>query len=62
MEYFLTQDNDGHWFVVPVEKQKDFDKWTEMDPDDPDSWDAPEYAKQVGGWPGLVKFKEFRIE
>ena len=62
MEYILTQDNDGHWYVIPAEKEKDFSKWVSIDGDDERSWTLPDFADSVGGSPTLVKFKEYRIE
>ena len=63
MEYILIQDDDCHWYVIPADKQSEFNKWAELDPDDDTgkSWVVPDYAKRVDGYPSLVKFKEYRI-
>ena len=62
MEHILIQDNDGHWYVIPADRGKDFNQWLELDPDDDKSWTKPEYADDVGGSPTLVKFKDYRKE
>lgn len=54
--YFLSQDNDGHWFVIPVARQREWDEWRDLDPDDETSWEAPAFALAVGGAPCLVTF------
>lgn len=58
MEYVLASDGDGHWYVIPVEKQKAWWKWA----DDEDNWDIPEYAEYVNGPVSNVRFKDYRIE
>jgi hypothetical protein len=62
MEYILVPDNDSHWYVIPLEKHTEWDKWCCLDENDEKSWVVPEYAEQVGGPPFLVKFKQYRIE
>ena len=57
-EFILAQDNDGHWYVIPDDKNEEFYRWV----DDEGNWDIPEYAKEVGGAPSLVKFTGFRID
>lgn len=47
--YFIGSDNSGHEYIVPVEKRDVFWSWSEMDEDDPDSWEAPEYALRLEG-------------
>jgi hypothetical protein len=62
MEYILVQDNCSHWYVIPDDKLRAWFQWTELDSEDEASWDVPYYAKEVGGCPALVKFKEYRID
>lgn len=62
MEYILIQDDDCHWYVIPEDKQEDFNYWLELPEDDKNCWVKPDYAERVGGSPSLVKFKEYRIE
>lgn len=57
-EYVLTNDDDGHWYVVNA---KDVDAFH-----DQLSYEDPEFdgldVDEVGGAPSLVKFKLYRIE
>jgi len=62
MEYILTQDNDSHWYVIPTNQLLNWQGWLDLDSEDERSWNPPKYAKEVGGCPSLVKFKEWRIE
>lgn len=61
-EFYLSQDNDGHWFVVPVEKEADWEQWLELDEDDETSWNTPEWVEMIGGSYTLVKFNSYRID
>lgn len=61
-EYILVLDNNGHWYVIPDDKEEQFHDWTDIDSEDERSWVVPDYAKSVGGSPSLVKFKNYRIE
>ncbi|WP_312405186.1 hypothetical protein [Rhizobium sp.] len=54
--FYLSQDNDGHWFVIPVSKASEWGEWLRIDSDDERAWTAPDFAKQVGGSPCLVTF------
>ncbi|MEV4606226.1 hypothetical protein MRBLMR1_001170 [Neorhizobium sp. LMR1-1-1.1] len=54
--FYLSQDNDGHWYVVPVAKRQEWITWLEIPSDDDRAWTPPEFAKQVGGSPCLVMF------
>jgi len=60
MDYILIQDNDCHWYVIPVDKKNEWFKWEESD--DYELGVIPDWAKEVNGSPTLVKFKEYRIE
>jgi hypothetical protein len=62
MEYCITSDNDGHNYVIPVDKMSDWHEWCDIDSEDERSWEAPEWAKSIGGCPSLVVFKDYRIE
>lgn len=57
--FYLDQDCSGHWFVVPVAKRDEWNAWTrigEEDPENEDGWEAPPWARPVGGSPTLVAF------
>jgi hypothetical protein len=58
VRYFLSSDNDGHWYVIPESHRQNWDKWVDLDSDDEESWNVPEYAKEVNGSPSLVTFLE----
>lgn len=60
--YYLDSDGDGHWFVIPVSKRKEWAKWCELDSEDEAAWTPPEFAKKVGGSYTLVTFESFKIE
>jgi len=59
MEHILIQDNDSHWYVIPANKTNDWDAWTESK--NYEEGVVPNYAKEVGGCPSLVIFKDYRI-
>ena len=68
-EYILITDNDGHWFVIPADKQDEW--WSYLiavdaagnpsDDNPPDYPQEPEWVEQVGGAPLLVRFTEYKI-
>lgn len=58
VRYYLTQDSDCHWFVVPVDKREEWNAWTEIDSDDERAWEAPDFARSIGGSPSMVTFLE----
>lgn len=60
--YFLAQDNDSHWYVVPVKREEDWGKWLSLDSEDERSWEVPDFARGVGGSPRLVTFFDPDIE
>lgn len=60
--FFLSQDGDCHWYVVPKDKKKEWDEWRELDEDNKRSWEAPYFAIEIGGCPSQVIFKDFEIK
>lgn len=57
-EYFcLIPDDDGHWYVIPASRKDDWWEWVE----DYDNWEAPEWAKAVGGAPSGVLFSKWKF-
>lgn len=54
--YFLTQDDDGHHFVVPVARRDEWEAWRDIPPDDERAWEPPIFARPVGGAPDMVTF------
>lgn len=59
--FFLSQDNDSHWFVIPVARQQEWNDWLDIPEDDERAWEAPDFAKSVGGAPCLVTFSDPEI-
>jgi hypothetical protein len=47
--YFLSSDNSGHHYVVPVENRDEWWAWLEIPDDDERAWDAPVFARRVEG-------------
>ncbi len=64
VEYILTRDNSGHWYVIPADKQQEFCKWVESfeDDDREEDQDQPDWAVEVGGAPCLVHFTGYSIQ
>jgi hypothetical protein len=53
-----AQDNDCHWYVVPLANCAEWEAWLEIPEDDERAWDVPTFAKPVGGSPILVTFTD----
>lgn len=60
--YFMTTDHDAHWYIVPTEKRMDWERWLDIDETEPASWEAPAFAKRIGGSPSLVTFTNPVVE
>lgn len=54
--YFLDQDSSCHWYIIPVDKREEWNEWSNINEDDPRAWDAPEWAKMLGGGISQVEF------
>lgn len=61
MKFFLSQDNDGHWYIVQAARRDDWLTWLEQDEDEEASWEEPDFAERLGGAPDLVEFGEYEI-
>lgn len=68
MRFMLTSDDDGHWYIIPADERRAFDKWvrdTGRYWEDPDAMeypgDQPEWARAVGGSVSLVTFENPEI-
>ena len=57
MRFFLSQDGSCHWYLVPVDKRKEWEAWTAIDEDDERAWTPPDYAEAIGGSPSRVEFE-----
>ena len=63
--FYLDQDDDSHWFLVPVDKKEEFSAYVEQFQSD-DYYDnelpLPEGVEQIGGSYTLVTFENPVIE
>jgi hypothetical protein len=59
--YFLAQDNDCHWYLVPRDNERSWQEWKDIDPEDAASWTPPKFAVRIGGSPSLVTFSNWQI-
>lgn len=59
--YFLAQDNDCHWYIVPRTKEGEWNVWQNLDSEDEKSWTVPLFARKVGGSPSLVTFFNYTL-
>lgn len=58
--YFLTTDNDGHWYVIPVARSDHWDACALQNFEGEEGCgEIPDYADPVGGSPGLVRFDHY---
>jgi hypothetical protein len=55
--WMLTSDDDGHWYVIPVVMEKEFEDYVCKIANGGDP-DQPEWAREVGGSPTLVHFPD----
>lgn len=58
IRYFFDQDNDSHWYLIPVERREAWNRWLDLDPDAEEAWDAPEWARPLGGGVSAISFTE----
>lgn len=56
IRYFVDQDHDCHWYIVPSHREDEWNAWLAIPSDDERSWDVPEWATEVGGAPNRVTF------
>ena len=59
-QYFLSQDQSSHWYVVPISRKDEWNDWVDLDEDDEAGWEVPEYAISAGN-PSSVIFTGFEI-
>lgn len=57
--FFLDNDNDGHWYIIPVDKISEWEEWSNLSEDNEDSWDTPDFAIPIGGSPTLITFEKW---
>jgi hypothetical protein len=54
----LDCDDDGHWYVVPLDKALEFDTYI----GNPDDYDLPEEVHELGCHPCMISFENWRKE
>lgn len=60
--FYLSQDNDSHWYIIPVDNETDWQDFLELDPDDDEAWEPPSFAVPTDGGPTMVTFTDPRQE
>lgn len=56
MRYRLVSDNDGHWYLIPENRDEEWNHFCELSPDDEASWTPPSWANAIDGSPSNVTF------
>lgn len=59
--FYLDTDNSSHWYIIPMARRKDWERFLELPEDDEASWTVPTYAREVGGSPTLVTFEAPKV-
>ena len=60
MKYYITTDQDSHYYVVPLEKKDEWEAWCNLDPEQEDAWDPPNFAYAIGGCPTQIVFENWK--
>lgn len=64
--YQIVGDDDGHWYVIPVDRRKEFEDWLdaiyqhELDDEGNRNWDRPDWARLIDG-PQSLRFDSYEI-
>lgn len=48
-EYFLSQDNDCHWYLIPLNEKASWQTFLNFPEGSEDSWNLPPFAQRVDG-------------
>jgi len=59
--YILTQDDDGHWFVIPTDREEEWSDYLGKVYSGEDA-EQPDWVDEVGGSYTMVKFSDYEIE
>lgn len=51
--FFLGQDNDSHWYIVPADNRDEWEAF--LDDDEADS--VPDFAERLNGHPSQLTFE-----
>lgn len=60
--FFIDNDHDGHWYIVPADRREEWLNWLEQDEDEEASWTEPDFAIRLGGHPNLVEFSDYEVQ
>lgn len=60
-KYFFGQDNSCHWYIVDADSRVKWEEWLDLDEDNPEAWDVPIFAKEIGVSLSLVEFENPEI-
>ena len=55
-QYFLSRDNDAHWYLVDNAIRDQWFAWLDIPSDDERSWKVPAGAERLDGGPEMVVF------
>jgi len=55
--FFFSQDCSSHWYLVPEEHRAEWERWSNLDENDVEAWEAPPWAERINGWPGNYTFE-----
>lgn len=55
--FFLDQDNDCHWYLIPACNRKDWDDFLDIPEDDERSWEVPGFANPLGRGVNAITFQ-----
>lgn len=62
VRYYLDRDEDGHWFVLPVANQEEWERWLDGVYNAYNHDPLPEWVTEVNGSPTRVTFTDWKIE
>lgn len=57
--YQLTNDDSGHWYIIPSSCEIHWDQW--LGSSEWEDGDVPEYAEPVDGSPTRVVFPDYKL-
>lgn len=60
-QYFLDTDGSCHWYLIDYSQKKEWDEWIDLDEEDPNAWEAPDFAKRIDGPQSIIFQKPIEI-
>ena len=46
-QYFLDRDNSAHWYLVEADRRDEWNRWRDLDEDNPTGWIAPPFSARL---------------